>query len=886
MVLKIENLFFKYRLSILSAFVLLTLVMGFFASQLKLDAGFYKQLPSNHSFIKTFYQYEDALFGSNNLIIAVRNTKGDIFEKDFLSKLLEVSEAVRYLPGANQASLTSLWTPNVRVLRVTEEGYEASPVIPGNIIPENLNDDEIEKIKERILTGGHVGKIVSNDFTSALIKIELTEFDSRTGEALDYIELGKLLDLEVRNQFEDEKFQIHIIGFAKMISDIASQAGNVFIFFLLAFALTVLSVYYYSKSWTLTFLPLICSLTSLIWQFGMLEILGFGLDPLAILVPFLVFAIGVSHGIQQVNQITKEIIEGQSSIYAARASFSRLLVPGTMALITDLVGFGTLVFLPIGMIQELGITASIGVAMKIVTNLVMLPLAASYAKYNEGFVIRAEKAITGRRNAMKFFGKMAEPRTAFITLGISSILFVYATILASDRHIGDLHAGAPELRPDAVYNQDMKDITSRFNITSDVLIVIMEVPELACRMYDVMSVQDNFHWYMENVEGVTEVISLSGVARQAASGYAEGNPKWNYVPRHDRALGFVTSIADPSTGLLNENCTILPVYIFTEDHKATTIEHVINATKEYQNKYQSLDIAIDFYNVFLPPEGEKPYPNVLVTYGAEIDYEAEGLDSVIEFSKEEWIDFGYKNNFNTRSLGTPRLNAMMQDTRLDEIDTALSREILAARKAITNLFNENPSADAIAYRIDDTNFRLASGTVGIMHATNEVIEESELPMMLLVYAVIVFLVFITYRDWRATICCTVPLTFATMLGYAFMDIMQIGLKISTLPVMVLAVGIGVDYAFYIYNRLQTYLKEGQDITQAFQNTFANTGAAVIFTALTLAIGVSTWSFSALKFQADMGMLLTFMFIVNMLCAMTTLPALAVVLDKLFPRKKR
>jgi len=141
-----------------------------------------------------------------------------------------------------------------------------------------------------------------------------------------------------------KKYKIHIIGFAKMISDIASQAGNVFIFFLLAFGLTVLAVYYYSKSWTLTFLPLICSLTSLIWQFGMLEILGFGLDPLAILVPFLVFAIGVSHGIQQVNQITKEVIEGQTAIYAARASFSRLLVPGTMALVTDLVGFGTLVF--------------------------------------------------------------------------------------------------------------------------------------------------------------------------------------------------------------------------------------------------------------------------------------------------------------------------------------------------------------------------------------------------------------------------------------------------------------------------------------------------------------------------------------------------------------
>ena len=877
MVLKIENLFFKNRMSILSGFVVLTIVMGFFASQLRLDAGFYKTLPGNHSFIKTFYQYEDALFGSNNLIIAVRNTEGDIFEKDFLSKLLEVSEAVRYLPGANQASLTSLWTPNVRVLRVTEEGYEATAVIPGNIIPEDLNDAEIQKIKERILTGGHVGKIVSNDFTSALIKIELTEFDPRTGEPLDYLSLGKLLDTEIRNTFEDEKYKIHIIGFAKMISDIASQAGNVFIFFLLAFGLTVLAVYYYSKSWTLTFLPLICSLTSLIWQFGMLEILGFGLDPLAILVPFLVFAIGVSHGIQQVNQITKEVIEGQTAIYAARASFSRLLVPGTMALVTDLVGFGTLVFLPIGMIQELGITASIGVAMKIVTNLVMLPLAASYAKYNSSFIARAERAIQGRRNAMQLFGKMAEPKIAVITLAISSVLFVYATILASDRHIGDLHAGAPELRPDAIYNKDMKDITSRFNITSDVLIVIMEVPELACRMYDVMSVQDNFHWYMENVDGVTEVISLSGVARQAASGYAEGNPKWNYVPRHDRALGFVTSIADPSTGLLNEDCTILPVYIFTEDHKATTIEHVITAAQNYQSEYQKLDQAISFKTVFTPPTGENPYPEVLTTYGSGIEKGEEGINEIKTFTEEEWINFGYQNNFNTRSLVSGRLSTLFKDEQLSSYDTKEMKDINSARDAINDYFKTN-TYDALVTPYDDTNFRLASGTVGIMHATNEVIETSELPMMLLVYAVIIFLVFITYRDWRATVCCTVPLTFATMLGYAFMDVMEIGLKISTLPVMVLAVGIGVDYAFYIYNRLQTYLKEGLDITEAFQNTFANTGAAVIFTALTLAIGVSTWSFSALKFQADMGMLLTFMFIVNMLCAMTTLPALAVVLD--------
>ena len=142
--------------------------------------------------------------------------------------------------------------------------------------------------------------------------------------------------------------------------------------------------------------------------------------------------------------------------------------------------------------------------------------------------------------------------------------------------------------------------------------------------------------------------------------------------------------------------------------------------------------------------------------------------------------------------GLDKLQELIPEKMLDDLCIAGTPDT-----AIKKFFNENEDIPAIVYDMDEINYRLASGTVGIQHATNEIIEESELPMMLIVYAVIFLLVFGTYMDWRATICCTVPLTFATMLGYAFMDIMQIGLKVSTLPVMVLAVGIGVDYAFYI-----------------------------------------------------------------------------------------
>ena len=588
----------------------------------------------------------------------------------------------------------------------------------------------------------------------------------------------------------------------------------------------------------------------------------------------------------------KEVIEGETAEYAARASFSRLLVPGSMALVTDLVGFGTLILLPIGMIQELGITASIGVAFKIVTNLIMLPLAASYARYNESFAARAQSAISYRQNLMGFFGKLARPREAVITLSVSAVLFIGAVYLASERHVGDLHAGAPELRPEARFNQDINEITKRYNVTTDVLVVITEASFTGgvnpCRSTYVMDAQNNLHWYLENIPGVSKVISLSSIAKRALSGYAEGNLKWSYLPRNEQALGFATSVVDPSTGLINEQCSIMPIYVFTEDHKATTLNTVISSIEEYNEKFRELDDTITFKTLIAKPaEGTDVIPAVDSLGGEETNIEdLLNINNPKIFTDDEFTDFGYENGFNTRNimLGPGLINYYRDIDSFDDNVNYMVGDIKQSEISFKEFFNNNPEFESIIFESDEIKNRLASGSVGIQYATNEVIEKGELPMMIIVYIVIFILVFVTYLDWRATICCTVPLTFATMLGYAFMDLAQIGLKVSTLPVMVLAVGVGVDYAFYIYNRTQTRLKEGMNITEAFEHTFANTGAAVVFTAITLAIGVSTWSFSALKFQADMGSLLTFMFLINMVCAMTTLPALAVVLDKLFPRK--
>ena len=176
-------------------------------------------------------------------------------------------------------------------------------------------------------------------------------------------------------------------------------------------------------------------------------------------------------------------------------------------------------------------------------------------------------------------------------------------------------------------------------------------------------------------------------------------------------------------------------------------------------------------------------------------------------------------------------------------------------------------------------FRLAAGNVGVMAATNEEVEAAQFPILAYVFAAVSVLCLVSFRSVAVTICIIVPLAAVSLLAYALMALLEIGLKVSTLPVVALGVGIGVDYGIYIYGRLRTHLEEGLDFPSAYARTLATTGAGVVLTGLTLAAGVATWIVAPLKFQADMGTVLTFMFLVNMVGAVVLLPALGAWLTK-------
>jgi predicted RND superfamily exporter protein len=776
---RLEALCFTHRALLMAVLAALTLVMGYLGWQLRMEAGFEKQMPTNHPYIATFHAYRSDVMGANRLNIVVRARHGSIWTAAGLKRLYDVTQAVTFLPNVERLGVQSLWTPNTFVNEITEEGFRADPLIDGSVTPDRLDAAAIARIRAGAAQGGFVGTLVSRSEDSAMISAELLE-TSQDGKPLDYVAYNAILEQQVRQRFEDGDFSIEIIGFAKQVGEIADGARSVLLFFALALLLTAGAVYWYCRSVLFTILPIVCSLTSLVWQFGALHVLGFGLDPLAVLVPFLVFAIGVSHGVQQINCIVREVSLGKSCMDACRASFSGLLIPGTLALATAFVSFVTLLLIPIPMVRELAMAASLGVAFKIITNLIMLPVAASWCRIDQRYADAAMALRERRAGWLRILARIAKPRNAAVCLLVVAGVFGLAVWQSQGRVVGTVEPGAPELRPDARFNRDAVSIASNYDTGLDWLTVIFEsTPPAdgqgvgACGNVNIGLYQDRFTWALQTVPGVLSITSFSDQMKQYNRGYNEGNPKMEAIPLDSANFAALATEIARTRGTMRKDCSMTAVHLYLTDHKATTINGVIAAVEAYA--------------------ATNPQPDVRI--------------------------------------------------------------------------------------------RLASGNAGVLAAVNQTLEHSELPMLVYVYGAIVLLVLVTYRDFRAVLACCLPLTVGTFIGYWFMKELHIGLTVATLPVMVLAVGIGVDYAFYIYNRLQLHLAQGLPIVEALEHAILEVGTATIFTAMTLAVGVATWSFSALKFQADMGKLLAFMFMVNMVMAMTALPAFAVWLERLFPRKR-
>ena len=766
----IERLIFNNRMVLVAVCVLLTAFFGFQMRGLVVNASFDKMLPQSHPYIQNYVENRGELRGLGDSVrVVVENPQGDIFDPAFLATFAKINDQILVMPGVDRAWMKSIFTPVVRWIEVTEEGFKGGPVLPTDY---NGSAKSIEDLRINVGRAGVTGSLVSNDLRSSMIVVPLMPTDG-AGNPLDYHKLSTALE-DIRARYATDAsgeapVRMYIIGFAKMTGDLIDGLEKVMYFFVLAAAVAAFIIYLFTRCVRSTVLVLVCSLVAVVWQLGSLVVLGQGLDPFSILVPFLVFAIGVSHGAQKMNGIMQDVGRGTHKWVAARYTFRRLFIAGVTALLADVVGFAVLMIIDIPVIRELAMTASLGVGVLIFTNLILLPVLLSYVGVSPAAARRSlaeeTEEVKGRGlgKVWLLLDHFTERRWATAAIVVSIAMAVGGYYVALDLKVGDLDAGAPELRPDSRYNRDNAFITSNYQISSDVFAVMVKTAPEGCRDWQTITEIDRLSATLEQVPGVQRASSLADTMRAYVGGSTEGNPKWLTIPDNQSIVdGQINNALSWNSEFLNTMCSLSPVLAYLTDHKAETLNGVVKVASEFAEKHDN---------------GERK-------------------------------------------------------------------------------------------------FLLAAGSSGIDAATNIVVAEANRTMLIYVYASVIVLCAIAFRSWRAVVVAVLPLILTSILAEALMVKLGIGVKVATLPVVALGVGIGVDYALYLLSVQLAQQRLGFSLGQAYQRAVAFTGKVVALVGVTLAAGVVTWVWSPIKFQADMGILLTFMFLWNMLGALILIPALS------------
>jgi predicted RND superfamily exporter protein len=763
----LERLIFNNRLAIVLICLLLTALLGSQAIRLKVNASFEKTLAQSQPFIRNYLDNRNIARGLGNTVrIVVENRKGDIYDPEYLRTLREINDAVFLMPGVDRLFMKSLWTPSVRWTQITEEGYRGGAVMPQDYAGSPAS---LEQLKRNVLLAGIVGSVVSNDQHSSMIVVPLIDKNPVTGEPLDYEAFSRDLDRLVLSHRSD-RIGIHITGFARLVGDLIDGIGKMSRYFVVAAMVAAAAILFYTRCARSTVLVLVCSLIAVVWQLGIVKLLGFSLDPYSVLVPFLVFAIGVSHGAQKMNGIMQDVGRGMHKYVAARYTFRRLFLAGLTALLADAVGFGILTIIDIPVIRDLAMTASIGVGLLIFTNLVLLPVVLSFTGVSRAAATRSlraqrlslENAVFSHR-LWSFLDRFTTRRWAAGALIVSAGLTIAGFVVGLNLQTGDLDPGAPELRTDSRYNRDSAFISRKFGLSSDVFAVIVKTKPDGMSSFPTLIEEDRLEQQLRALPSVQGTMSAADMARYGTSGINEGSPKWFTLSRQASLSSQATfDLKTNDPGLMNADSTAGTVIAYLADHRATTLDQVVKVAESFAGSHSN----------------------------------------------------------------------------------------------------------------GDRQFLLAAGSAGIEAATNIAVLQANERMLAFVYAAVILLCLITFRSWRATLVAVIPLAVTSVLCQALMVMLGIGVKVATLPVVALGVGIGVDYALYLLSVQLAQQRAGIDLPTAYRTAVGFTGKVVALVGVTLAAGVITWAWSPIKFQADMGILLTFMFIWNMVGALVLIPSLS------------
>lgn len=756
------------RVLVVSVIGALTLLMLYFATQVRIGTNFADMLPADHPYVAVHNQYKATYGGANAVTIILEVEQGDIFRADVLQRLRTATLELRKVDGVNAEQIISLASRKLTDVRASTDGLETKSLMFPNV---PVDAAGIQDLKQRVLKNGLVyGSFVSRDLKAALINVDF--YDHLLNPATAYPQIRAITD-----SIQGPGIKVRMVGEPILAGWVAYYLPETLK--VLAATLALLSglLFLISRTWRGTLLPALAGLMSGTWALGVASLLNIHFDPLVIVVAFLITARSISHSVQLVTRFDDEVMAGaKTAIEAAKKAMLGLFKPGMLGVIADAGCMMVVILTPIPLMKKVAIIGTVWICTIAISAVVITPVLLSWAK----FPIRFAHPVNLMPALNRFLGaitRMVNSRSAQIALvsGVT-LVFLASGWYAMRLTVGDANLGSPILRKDSEYNRDAAEINRSFPGADKMFVVVAGEKEDDIKKPEFIHTMVNFQKYMEAQPEVGATLSVADLIPIVKRVLRDGNHRY-------------------------------------EEFGRTQIEN-----------------------------GELLY--LLGTGGA---------------------DPSDMDRFADPQFKSASVTLYFRDHQGDTVRTAIAR--------IKEFIDAN--------HVEGLRMLLAGGYVGVIAAVNEVILAGQIESIALALLVLVLCCAVTYRSLNAGLFFMVPVILSNTLTFSFMAWQGIGMNINTLPVAALGIGLGVDYAFYIVDDIKEELRLGKSMAEAITLALAGAGKGVVVTAGTLIFAVAMWSFSSLRFQSEMALLMAVWLMISATSALVLMPAMVALIKPKF-----
>lgn len=766
---KVEHAFatlIRNRTWVVLAVAVLTAVMGYLASHVEVKTVFSDLLPKNHPYVAVNQQFKSTFGGSNMVSIMIEVKDGDIFKPSVLSKVQKITVGLQQVDSVDTYQIISIASKKIKEVRASTEGVESRPIMWPEL---PKGPAEMAVLKEAVLNNPLIyGPYVSMDLKATLITADFLDGDINYSKAFEQI-------MGLVKEADGDGVMVRVVGEPVLYGWVNYYLDETIQIFFAAIASLVIILMLITRTWHGTVLPLLAGVISAIWALGAAKLMGFHLDPLVIVVAFLITAQAISNSVQLISRYDDEIAHGATtSAAAAVASAKNLFKPSMLAIVADAGCVLVVALTPIPMLEKISYIGTVWIFSIFVSALIMTPVMLSFFKPGQGFVhpLNIRPVL---ETILRACAGVVTTRLRYVVLGIAGLVFVVSGWYAFNLKVGDANPGSPILWPDSSYNQDASDINRQFQGSDRMFVVVAGKEKGALREPEVLQSMANFQRYMEAQPEVGGSISLADILPQVRRVLREGNPMY-----------------------------------------------------------------------------------------AELGNDA-GENSELTYMFVSGSDPGDMDRYADADAKNGAVTLFFRDHQGETIRTAVAR--------VQDYVAQNP--------IEKADYLLAGGLVGVLAAVNEVILAGQIEAIALALLVLVVCCTVTYRSTVAGVFFMIPVMLSNTITFSYMAWQDIGMNINTLPVVALGIGLGVDYTFYIVDGIREELHHNPNVERAIVKALSSAGRGVLVTALTLITSVGLWSFSSLRLQADMGLLIALWLFISAFSALFIMPAIVYVFRPAF-----